>query len=218
MLHNSMIFFHTLSPSTDISEQYNLSILAVFIMCYRVVSQALLYPNHNDVLFTFRRMFRRAYFHIYGKLFLEEVEFIPDVSELECTYNPSETAEDGIPRCPIADSSDHMPLVPIFMETYMIIANVLLLNLLIAMFAKTYDKVEEEAEEVSNYLQYELIMEYYTKPPLPAPLNYISIIHRAISKQMYNEDDQSDSKSRSFFQQWQHKTSCIGEMGHRQLF
>jgi len=39
----------------------------------------------------------------------------------------------------------------------MIIANVLLLNLLIAMFSGTYAKVEEEAEEVSNYLQYELI-------------------------------------------------------------
>lgn len=65
-----------------------LAILAVFILSYGVVSQALLYPNHNDVLFTFRRMFRRAYFHIYGELFLEEVEFIPDVSELECTYDP----------------------------------------------------------------------------------------------------------------------------------
>ena len=54
-----------------------LSILAVFMLCYGVVSQALLYPNHNDWKFTVRRMFRRAYFHIYGELFLEEIDFIP---------------------------------------------------------------------------------------------------------------------------------------------
>ena len=54
-----------------------LSILAVFMLSYGVVSQALLYPNHNDWRFQLRRMVRRAYFHIYGELFLEEVDFIP---------------------------------------------------------------------------------------------------------------------------------------------
>ena len=39
----------------------------------------------------------------------------------------------------------------------MIIANVLLLNLLIAMFSKTYEKVEAESVDVANLLQYELI-------------------------------------------------------------
>ena len=47
------------------------------------------------------------------------------------------------------------------------VANVLLLNLLIAMFSRTYEKVESEAEDVANLLQYELIMEYYFKPVIP---------------------------------------------------
>ena len=46
-------------------------------------SQALLYPNHDSWQFQIRRMIRRAYFHIYGELFLEEVANIPDVSEFE---------------------------------------------------------------------------------------------------------------------------------------
>ena len=54
-----------------------LSILGVFMMMYGVISQSLLYPNHNDWKFTVRRMFRRAYFHIYGELFLEEIDYIP---------------------------------------------------------------------------------------------------------------------------------------------
>ena len=54
-----------------------LSILGVFMMMYGVISQSLLYPNHNDWRFTVRRMFRRAYFHIYGELFLEEIDYIP---------------------------------------------------------------------------------------------------------------------------------------------
>ena len=76
---------------------------------------------------------------------------------MECTLSPSETESDVAPRCPIPDTGTHFPIVPVFMTGYMIIANVMLLNLLIAMLNDTYMKVEEEAEEVSNYLQYELI-------------------------------------------------------------
>jgi hypothetical protein len=54
-----------------------LSILFVFMVGYGVVSQSLLYPNHNNWQFQIRRAFRRAYFHIYGELFLEEIDFIP---------------------------------------------------------------------------------------------------------------------------------------------
>ena len=76
---------------------------------------------------------------------------------MECTLSPQTTANENVPRCPVPDTGNHPPLVPVFMSIYMIVANVLLLNLLIAMFSRTYEKVEEEAEEVSNYLQYELI-------------------------------------------------------------
>ena len=125
--------------------------------------QALLYPNHNSFTFQIRRLLRRAYFHIYGELFLEEVANIPDVSEFECTLNPAETDGDNIPRCPIPDVGDHFPYVPFFTAIYMIAGNVLLLNLLIAMFSKTYDKVEAEAIDIANLLQYELI---YGRTPL----------------------------------------------------
>ena len=57
-----------------------LSILCVFMISYGVVSQALLYPNHNDWEFTIRGILRRAYFHIYGELFQDEIAFIPGKS------------------------------------------------------------------------------------------------------------------------------------------
>ena len=56
----------------------------------------------------------------------------------------------------------------------MMVANVLLLNLLIAMFSRTYEKVESEAEDVANLLQYELIMEYYFKPVIPVWVTFTS--------------------------------------------
>ena len=110
---------------------YLMAVLAVFMLWYGVVSQALLYPNHNDPYFQLRRLMRRAYMHIYGELFLEEVANVPDVSEFECTLNPAETEADNIPRCPIPDVGIHFPFVPLFTSAYMIIANVLLLNLLV---------------------------------------------------------------------------------------
>ena len=93
---------------------YLMAVLSVFMLWYGIVSQALLYPNHDTLWFQLRRMIRRAYFHIYGELFLEEVANIPDVSELECTNNPQETLDDNIPRCPIPDVGDHFPFVPLF--------------------------------------------------------------------------------------------------------
>ena len=60
----------------------------------------------------------------------------------------------------------------------MMVANVLLLNLLIAMFSRTYEKVESEAEDVANLLQYELIMEYYFKPVIPVWVSHVFFIEQ----------------------------------------
>ncbi|KAK3579276.1 hypothetical protein CHS0354_033354 [Potamilus streckersoni] len=113
-----------------VSMVYNLTIFAVillvFIVSYAVVSHAILYPNTEFSLNTMIAIFRRPYWNIYGELMLEEVEGTQD-----CT-NVAELYKNGTyPRCPTVSGKY---FVPVLMGLYMFMCNILLLNLLIAIF------------------------------------------------------------------------------------
>ena len=49
---------------------------------------------------------------------------------------------------------------------YMMFANVLLINLLVALFATTYERVQENSENIWKLNRYDLILEYWGKSPL----------------------------------------------------
>ena len=48
----------------------------------------------------------------------------------------------------------------------MMFANVLLVNLLVALFATTYERVQENSENIWKLNRYDLILEYWGKSPL----------------------------------------------------
>ena len=48
----------------------------------------------------------------------------------------------------------------------MMFANVLLINLLVALFATTYERVQEISENIWKLNRYDLILEYWGKSPL----------------------------------------------------
>ena len=140
-----------------------LCILVIFILSYGVASQALLYPNSEPSWSLLNDIIYKPYWQMYGELFLEELEGtnvlslflyriflivvqLPDglsillrllfivsfytisTGDVEgCTYNT--TAEPDLNRCPKENR-----LVILLFALYMILTNVLLLNLLIAMF------------------------------------------------------------------------------------
>lgn len=86
----------------------------------------------------------------------------------------------------------------IFLMIYMIIANVLLVNLLIAMFrywprfacvnisiiiglnlysyiwSSTFQDVQDNTDQIWKFQRYRLVFEYYDSPILPPPLNHIA--------------------------------------------
>ena len=51
-----------------------MSILFVFLLSYGIASNALLYPNQTLSHHSIKRIFFMPYFHIYGELFLEDIE------------------------------------------------------------------------------------------------------------------------------------------------
>ncbi|XP_064615992.1 transient receptor potential cation channel subfamily M member 6-like [Liolophura sinensis] len=73
-------------------------------------------------------------------------------------------------------------LAPAMTAIYMFITNVLLLNLLIAIFSSTYRKVENSAVRYLNYESYRLAMEFAVRSYFPPPLSLIGNIFTLVRR------------------------------------
>ena len=60
--------------------------------------------------------------------------------------------------------------MPVMMTIYLLIANILLLNLLIAVFNNTFARTMQESNQIWAFQRYEVIMQYEAHPILPPPL------------------------------------------------
>ncbi|CAF4861246.1 unnamed protein product, partial [Rotaria socialis] len=63
----------------------------------------------------------------------------------------------------------------VLLAAHMLFVNVLLINLLIAMFSFTFDSVQSQTDLVWRYDRYALIREYFDRPPLFPP--FIILTH-----------------------------------------
>eukprot|EP00049_Salpingoeca_infusionum_P011776 m.206413 g.206413 ORF g.206413 m.206413 type:complete len:1623 (-) comp15024_c0_seq3:196-5064(-) len=133
-------------------------LLMIFLLGYGVASQTLLFPLRAGDRHTLQNVLFRPYFIIYGELFLEEYD-----DEGGCNGSSAFTA------CLWKQTW----IVPVLLAGYLLIANILLVNLLIAMFNDTYIQVKEEAHALWRNQYYKLLREYQTKPVLPAPLSLL---------------------------------------------
>ena len=53
---------------------YFLVILVVFVLSYAIASHSILFPDSPVTWETFRQIIRKPYWHLYGELFLEDME------------------------------------------------------------------------------------------------------------------------------------------------
>ncbi|WAR22947.1 TRPM3-like protein, partial [Mya arenaria] len=88
----------------------------------------------------------------------------------DCADDKALWIDGGQPRCPTELGKI---VVPILLGIYMIIANVLLLNLLIAMFSYTFSSVQDKSDIHWCYQRCLLVEEFGNKPFLVPPLNVL---------------------------------------------
>ncbi|XP_057219078.1 transient receptor potential cation channel subfamily M member 3 isoform X16 [Triplophysa rosa] len=67
-------------------------------------------------------------------------------------------------------------IVPAIMACYLLVANILLVNLLIAVFNNTFFEVKSISNQVWKFQRYQLIMTFHERPVLPPPLIIFSHI------------------------------------------
>ncbi|KAK7443981.1 hypothetical protein BaRGS_00040436, partial [Batillaria attramentaria] len=106
-------------------------ILLVVVMGYAVSSESLLYPVSATSAESLYHMPRKAYWQVFGELFLDEIENTGDAG---CALLNSNQTDDNVMTLCTTMSFAGRHVVPVFLGVYIMITNVLLLNLLIARF------------------------------------------------------------------------------------
>ncbi|XP_052238328.1 transient receptor potential cation channel subfamily M member 1-like isoform X3 [Dreissena polymorpha] len=158
---------------------YFLVIMAVFFFSYAISSYAVLYPDSPFTWETVKQILRRPYWHLYGELFLEETEGLTD-----CTHDSVLWTNGTYPRCP---SETGKIVVPIMMAIYLLVANILLLNLLIAMFSFTFNELNKDSNSHWCFQRYDVFNEYADRPVLCPPLNVFWLLHLFVNRRKSSE-------------------------------
>ncbi|XP_074627353.1 transient receptor potential cation channel subfamily M member-like 2 isoform X1 [Acropora palmata] len=131
-----------------------LIIMMVFLLAYGVAQQAILHPDEPASWSVLSGVFYKPYFQVYGELFMEA----PDTIDKSTTLFET----------PRKDAHGDT-IVAFIVAFYLLVANILLLNLLIAIFNNTYNSVEANSNQIWKFKRYYLVMEYYQRPVLIPP-------------------------------------------------
>ncbi|XP_076087671.1 transient receptor potential cation channel subfamily M member-like 2 [Mytilus galloprovincialis] len=135
--------------------QFFIMIFAVVLVSFGIITQANLYPNSEPT-------FHYLYYVSNGQ------------ESSTCTTESSVYRNGTLPRCP-----ESTAIVPIVLAVYMVLTNLMLLNLLIAMFSNTFQKVQDNAVLIWKFHRYSLVHEYYERPFLAPPLIMMNHLYRA---------------------------------------
>ncbi|XP_036815343.1 transient receptor potential cation channel subfamily M member 2 isoform X2 [Oncorhynchus mykiss] len=150
-------------------------LLSIWVVAYGVAKQGILIHNEDRLDWIVRGVIYEPYLIIFGNMPSNIDNALFDIKA--CSVNGTESQK---PKCPILNE-DKMPAFPewltiILLCVYLLFANILLLNLLIAIFNYTFQEVQDNTDTIWKFQRYELIKEYHSRPAAPPPLILLSHI------------------------------------------
>ncbi|XP_045052317.2 transient receptor potential cation channel subfamily M member 1 isoform X2 [Desmodus rotundus] len=173
---------------------YFVVIMLVVLMSFGVARQAILHPDEEPSWKLARNIFYMPYWMIYGEVFADQIDLYAMEINPPCGDNQYDEEGKRLPPC--------IPgawLTPAIMACYLLVANILLVNLLIAVFNNTFFEVKSISNQVWKFQRYQLIMTFHDRPVLPPPmiiLNHIYIIIMRLSgrcrKKREGDQDEQD--------------------------
>ena len=195
-----------------------LVLIIVFILGYGMASQALITPGAkfrrdyignfslvNDILFV-------PYWQMYGELNLDLIDDELEAGDARPQTRSLKTSlkctEEDISGGYCEDFTRYNYAVKAMLGVYMLIGNVMLLNMLIAIFSHIFEKVEKYAKTVWWYELYFLVDEYDQMPGLGPIFFPFELVYKIImglrelcfcTKKGENIDEEKDFESQSYF-------------------
>uniref|UniRef100_UPI0037E9964E transient receptor potential cation channel subfamily M member 2 n=1 Tax=Semicossyphus pulcher TaxID=241346 RepID=UPI0037E9964E len=149
-------------------------LLSIWVVAYGVAKQGILINNDNRLDWIIRGAIYEPYLIIFGN-FPTNIDYAAfDINT--CSMNGTDPLK---PKCPVLNENQ-TPAFPewltiIMLCVYLLFANILLLNLLIAIFNFTFQEVQDNTDRIWKFQRYELIKEYHSRPAAPPP--FIIFIH-----------------------------------------
>ena len=167
-------------------------LLVVFLLGYGMASQALLTPAAKFKSDYIRNpsfiegMVFAPYWQMYGELNIDQIDEKINGTRVRSLLNSTLFCDEGeglSENC--EDFSNYKFVVKAMLGVYLLIGNVMLLNMLIAIFSHIYEKVDKNAKSVWWYELYHLVEDYDQLPglgPLFWPFELIYTVIRALRK------------------------------------
>ncbi|XP_076101787.1 transient receptor potential cation channel subfamily M member 1-like isoform X2 [Mytilus galloprovincialis] len=145
-------------------------ILIIFMMCTGVLYHANMYPSHFDMwslkgvqFWRIWKVIALPYWQIYGELNLEQLTGDNNDNGTSCTFVESEWEENpDIERCVEYDWA-----LLIIAAFYLLVTNLLLVNLIIALFSNQFEQVQVDSDRLWKFWRYSIITKFSTRHPVP---------------------------------------------------
>ncbi|KAM9347244.1 transient receptor potential cation channel subfamily M member 2 [Symphorus nematophorus] len=151
-------------------------LLSIWVVAYGVAKQGILIHNDNRLDWIVRGAVYEPYRIIFGD-FPTNIDYAAFNID-SCTMNGTDPLK---PKCPVLNENQ-TPAFPewltiIMLCVYLLFANILLLNLLIAIFNFTFQEVQDNTDRIWKFQRYELIKEYHSRPAAPPPFIILSHLY-----------------------------------------
>uniref|UniRef100_A0A8C8VPU4 Transient receptor potential cation channel subfamily M member 8 n=1 Tax=Pelusios castaneus TaxID=367368 RepID=A0A8C8VPU4_9SAUR len=157
-----------------------LFLFGVWMVAFGVARQGILRKNEHRWEWIFRSVIYEPYLAMFGQ-YPDDIDGTT-YSFDRCTFSGNESK----PLCVELDADNHprfpewitIPLVCI----YMLSTNILLVNLLVAMFGYTVGTVQENNDQVWKFQRYFLVQEYGSRLTIPFPFVIFAYIYMVMKK------------------------------------
>ncbi|VDI02660.1 Hypothetical predicted protein [Mytilus galloprovincialis] len=140
-----------------------IALYALFLFSFGIMYQAILFPNSvSSPWQLLKDLVYLPYWQLYGELNLEQIE---GEEPTKCTGNPQLYTNGTMERCPIKNQFNALMIA-----VYLILTNILLVNIIIAIFSQTFQTVQENSGMIYKFHMYALVYEYHDRPMFPLPI------------------------------------------------
>ncbi|XP_029707113.1 transient receptor potential cation channel subfamily M member 2 isoform X3 [Takifugu rubripes] len=166
-------------------------LLSIWVVAYGVAKQGILIDNDDRLEWILRGVLYEPYRILFGD-FPTNIDYAAFDIEA-CSINGTDHLK---PKCPVLNENQ-MPAFPewltiIMLCVYLLFANILLLNLLIAIFNFTFQEVQDNTDKIWKFQRYQLIKEYHSRPSAPPPLIIFSHLYHFIWSVILNKDTEKE--------------------------
>ncbi|XP_063408792.1 transient receptor potential cation channel subfamily M member 2-like [Mytilus trossulus] len=145
-------------------------IMTVIVVWYSVSFHALLYPNSEFTWREIEKILSNGYWMLFGEINLKDEKVT--VRNCTNTINGTVDGNDNVQQSATQLGED---LTPYLKALYGLIAVVLLLNLLIALYSDTFNLVQQQSEFYWRQIQTDFLEEYSIKTIFPIHLQLLAL-------------------------------------------